>query len=100
MNLGADMMGDQPHDAFAIGGRQRLARIGQPFGEPVDPEPPVGVQHHLDDGGSSRNRAMAGPSAVRSMRAPRAIAFRLLMRNRHVVPVPDGEREQTVPGSG
>ena len=74
MNLGADMVRDQAHDALAIGGRQALAGIGEPFGQPVDPEPPVGVEHHLDDRGSSRNPAMAGPSAVRSMRAPRMIA--------------------------
>jgi hypothetical protein len=71
MNLGADMMGDQPDDALAVGGRQPLARIGQPFGEPVDPEPPVGIEHHLDDAGSSSHRGDRRPSAVRSIRAPR-----------------------------
>ena len=29
MDLGADMMGDEPHDALAIGGRQTLAGVGQ-----------------------------------------------------------------------
>jgi hypothetical protein len=29
------------------------------------------VSHHIDDRGSSRKAAMAGPSAVRSMRVPR-----------------------------
>jgi hypothetical protein len=30
MDLGADMMRDQAHDALAIGGRQSFAGIGQP----------------------------------------------------------------------
>ncbi len=50
MNLRADMMRDQPNDAFAIGGGQALARVGKPFGQAVDPQPPVRVQHHLDHG--------------------------------------------------
>jgi hypothetical protein len=74
MNLGADMMGDQTDDALAVGRRQPLTRIGEPFGEPVDPEPPIGVEHHLDDRGVFQKRAIAGPSAVRSIRAPRRIA--------------------------
>jgi hypothetical protein len=43
------MVGDQPDDALAVGRRQSLTRIGQTLGEPVDPEPPVRVEHHLDD---------------------------------------------------
>ena len=43
------MVGHQPHDALAIGGGQDLAGIGQPFGQPVDPDAPVGIQHDLDD---------------------------------------------------
>ncbi len=47
----------------------------EPFGQPVDPEATVGVEHHLDDRRDrSRKPAMAGPRAVRSMRAPRRIA--------------------------
>ena len=85
MNLRADMMRDQPHDAFAIGGRQVAARIGQPFGQSVDPDAPVRVQHHLDDGHVFQSsRAMAGPSAVRSIRAPRASPSELL--DRHPIP--------------
>jgi hypothetical protein len=68
------MMRDQAHDALAIGGRQRLTRIGQPFGEPVDPERPSGFSITSTTAGSSRRWAMAEPSAVRSMRAPRANA--------------------------
>ncbi len=63
MHLGPDMMRDEPHDPLAIGGRQRGTGVGEPFGQPVDPEPPVGVEHDLDghgvfqksgDGGSER----------------------------------------------
>ena len=49
MNLGADMVRDQPHDPLAIGGIKALTGIGQSLRKPVDPEPPVGVEHHLDD---------------------------------------------------
>jgi hypothetical protein len=72
MNLGADMMRDQPDDAFAIGGGQHLARIGQPFGEPVDPEPPVGFSITSTTAGSSsqtgrwRRRARCAASARRA----------------------------------
>jgi hypothetical protein len=50
-------------------------RIGQPSAQPVDPEAAVGIEHHLDDGGSSSQVAIGGPSAVRSMRAPRAVSL-------------------------
>ena len=51
MDLGADMVGDQAHDALAVGRRQPLAGVRQAFREPVDPETAVGVEHHLDDAG-------------------------------------------------
>jgi hypothetical protein len=51
MNLGADVMRHQAHDTLAVGGGQALSRIRQPLGQAVDPEPPVGVEHHLDDCG-------------------------------------------------
>ena len=50
MNLGADMVGDEADDALAVGGRQAFSGIGQSARQPVDPEPPIGVEHHLDDG--------------------------------------------------
>lgn len=49
MDLGADMVRDESHDPFAICGRQLLACIRQAFGQPVDPEPAVRIEHHLDD---------------------------------------------------
>jgi len=51
MHLGADMVSHQPHDALAVGGREPLAGVGEAGGEPIDPEPAVRVEHHLDDGG-------------------------------------------------
>lgn len=51
MHLGTDMMGDEADDAFAIGGRKSFPRIGQAVREPVDPEPPIGGEHDLDDRG-------------------------------------------------
>jgi hypothetical protein len=49
MDLGADMVGNEPHDALALGGRQSLLRLDQAGRQPVDPEPPIGIEHHLDD---------------------------------------------------
>ena len=49
MDLRADMMGDEADDPLAILRRQAFTRIGQAFGEAVDPQPPIRVQHHLDD---------------------------------------------------
>lgn len=74
MDFGADMVRDEANDALAVGGRQPFTRVGESLRQAVDPEPPIGVEHHLDDRGSSRNWAIAGPKAVRSMRAPRRIA--------------------------
>ena len=74
MNLGADMVRDQANDALAIGGRQALAGVGKPSRQPVDPQPPIGVEHHLDDRWIFQEAGDRGPSAVRSMRAPRMIA--------------------------
>ena len=51
MNLGADMVRDETDDPLAVRRRQQLTRIGKPFGKPVDPEPPIGIEHHLDDRG-------------------------------------------------
>jgi hypothetical protein len=39
MDLGADMMRDQAHDALAIGGRQPLAGVGQPSGRSIQMRP-------------------------------------------------------------
>lgn len=51
MNLSADMMGDETDDTFAVRCRQPFTRIGKALGETVDPEPPVWIEHHLDDAG-------------------------------------------------
>ena len=50
MNLGADMVRDKPQDAFPIARRQTLSSIEKSTCEPIDPEPAIGVEHHLDDG--------------------------------------------------
>ena len=51
MNLGSDMMRHQPDDPLAIGSAHPAPRIGDPGAEPVDPQPPVGIEHDLDDRG-------------------------------------------------
>ena len=49
MDLRADMMGDKPNDPFAVGRGEILARIAQAACQPVDPQPAVGIEHHLDN---------------------------------------------------
>ena len=49
MNLGANVMGDQPNDALAVGSGQAFAGVRQAARQPVDPQPAIGVEHHLDD---------------------------------------------------
>jgi hypothetical protein len=49
VNLSADMVRDKAHDPLAIGGRQCPTAILKAAGEPIDPEPAIGIQHHLDD---------------------------------------------------
>ena len=56
----ADMMRDEPDDALAVGGAQRVSAIFDPLPQPVDPEPTVGIEHDLDDlavGEPRRDRA-------------------------------------------
>ena len=50
MDLDADMVGDQPNDAFGVGGRDAEARVLQSSRKAIDPEPAVGVQHDFGDG--------------------------------------------------
>ncbi len=49
MYLDADMMGDEPDDPLGIGGYDPAAGVLQPARQPVDPQPAVGIEHHLDD---------------------------------------------------
>lgn len=72
MHFGADVMGNQAHDPLSVGGRNHFIRLGQTCRQGDRPNPAIWVQHHFDDIGSCRNRLMAGPSAVRSMREMRA----------------------------
>ena len=51
MDLGADMVGDEADDPLAIGGGRGTPGVLQPARQPVDPEPAVGIEHHLDDAG-------------------------------------------------
>ena len=95
MYLGANMRGDQADDPLGFGGVNTQAGIASPLTESVDPEPAVGVDHHLDDGGvakglvdrrphgrlehgpaaffGGRAHGLTSPSLVSSERLPPAI---------------------------
>lgn len=86
MDLRADVVSDQAHDAFAIGRRHRFTRVGQPFGKSVDPDSPVWIQHDLDHG-----RVFQKPGDGRAERgAQHARAalyrFRLMVCGCHIGP--------------
>ena len=48
MNLGADMMGNQPDDALTIGCTHQTFGRRETLAQPVDPETPIGVEHDFD----------------------------------------------------
>ena len=75
MNLRSNVMGNEAHDAFAVCGRQPLARIGEPFGQTINPQPAIGIEHHFDDGGVFQ-KARDG-RAERRAQHPRAALDRL-----------------------
>ena len=94
MNLGADMMGDEANDPLAIGGRQPLACIGKSLGQPVDPEPSIGVEHHLDDRRVFQKSGDGG--AERGAQHARAPQYRLglLVRTPSSSPLAEGPRQE------
>src|SRR5208337_1521067 len=49
VNLDANMMRDEPHDAFGVGWRDAETSVLEAARQPVDPKPAVWIQHHLDD---------------------------------------------------
>ena len=51
MHLGADMVGHEPDDTFAVSGGETLPRVGETLRQTIHPKATIGVQHHLDDGG-------------------------------------------------
>ncbi len=51
VDFDADVVGDQTHDAFGVGGRDPTPRVFQPARKPINPEPAVGIEHHLDNAG-------------------------------------------------
>ena len=87
MNLGPYMMGDEADYPLAIGWREAFTRVGKAFRQPVDPEPPIGVEHHLDDRGIFQKRGDRRPEG--RAQHPRTAKYRLrfLLSCRHVVPV-------------
>src|SRR5258708_13382331 len=50
MHLGADMVGNETHDAFAVGGRQSLPSVSKALGQAIDPQTAIRVEHDLDNG--------------------------------------------------
>ena len=87
MNFGADVMGDKANDPLAIGGRQSLTRIGKPLGKPVDSEPPIGVEHHLDDRGVFQKPGDRRPEGRAQHARAAKDRLRFLVSCRHAVPV-------------
>ena len=51
MDLDADMVCDQAHNALGVGRRNAAASVLEAARQPVDPKAAIGVQHHFDDAG-------------------------------------------------
>ena len=49
MNLGTHMVRDKPDDPLAVGCGKMIGGCAQAFGQLVEPKPPIGVEHDLDD---------------------------------------------------
>jgi hypothetical protein len=49
MDLDADVISDEPHDALRIGRHDAEASVVEAARQPVDPESTIGIEHHLDD---------------------------------------------------
>lgn len=71
------MVGNQTHDALGIGGYNPVARVEQPLGQTINPQPSIGIEHHLDHGGigkvprdrRSHRRAQHGHAALSGTRS-------------------------------
>ncbi len=50
MRRRADVVGDQAHDALAIGRRKAHLARRQSAGQPVGPQPAVGIEHDFNHG--------------------------------------------------
>ncbi len=57
-----DVVGDKPDDALAVGRRQPLTGVSEALGQPVDPEPTIWIEQHLQlIAGSSSQAAISRP---------------------------------------
>lgn len=74
MDLRSHMVGNEPDDTLAVGGREPRPRVLSSARQPVDPEPAVRVEHDLDDGrvvqiscdrGTERGAQLAGAVGLR-----------------------------------
>ncbi len=65
--LGPNMTRDQADDPLGFLRRQHHAGVGAPRPVPVEPQPAVRIDDHLDDIGLFEGEAIAGPIAVRNM---------------------------------
>src|SRR3546814_14726571 len=87
MDFGADMMGDEANDTLAVGRREQFTRVGKPSGKPVDPEPPIGVEHHPVDRGVFQKPGDRRPEGRATHARTAKDRLRLLVSACHSVPV-------------
>jgi len=71
VHLSTDMVGDEADNTLAVAEGEALARVAEAFREPVDPQPAVRVEHHLDDAGVLEPRCDIGAKCgAQHARAP------------------------------
>jgi hypothetical protein len=61
MHLRSDMVSDKTHDALHVRRGQLFAGISQAFRQSVDPQPTIGIEHHLNDAGIFEPRSDRRP---------------------------------------
>ena len=71
----ADMAGHEPNDPLGFRGAKLFAGVDAPFAMAVEPEPSVGIDHHLDDRGI-RQRGSDGRSHGGAQHGPLTVEGR------------------------
>jgi hypothetical protein len=86
MDLRANMVSDESNDPFAIGSGEILPGITQPTRQPVDPQPAIRIEHHLDNGWVFEPRGYGRSERGTQHARTTQYRFRLKGLNRHCRP--------------
>lgn len=86
MDLDADMVSDEAKNALGVCRRDADARVLQPAGEAVDPQPAVGIKHDFDDARVFEVARNRGPQRGAQHARATGEGFRTEGNRRHTEP--------------